>query len=289
MSGKSVKLRFEERKMKSNAETQQRRSRYKFSAWHLIFPCVLCLSVSLWLVTRPHIKVKPEGDILRAANNQALQQSPARATPPSTRVLTPSLSASSARSLSSEKFRARFSARVERREVESVLRTLEKVRRDVARRTAAASLPEKNSAPLDVVIHDTTGDFVAATGQPWWAAAVTHDNLIELQPLEILRSRGVLEQTLRHEYAHTVIENLSGGNAPRWLSEGLAAHVAGEGALLAYKQSKEQLSVEELEKRLAQPASAEEMHELYAAAYREVSALIRTEGEAEVWRRLLQN
>lgn len=241
-------------------------------------------------MTRQQQEVWPDGNILRAADNQARPSSPARATPPGKRVLTPSLpSASSARSLSSEKFRARFSARVERREVESVLRTLEKARRDVRRRTAAASLPPGQSLPLDVVIHDTTGDFVASTGQPWWAAAVTHDNLIELQPLEILRSRGVLDQTLRHEYAHTVIEELSGGNAPRWLAEGLAAHVAGEGALLVREDSKEDLTVEELEKRLAKPASAEEMHELYAAAYREVLELIRTEGEAGVWRRLLQN
>ncbi|MBV9209631.1 MAG: hypothetical protein JOZ52_03325 [Acidobacteria bacterium] len=223
------------------------------------------------------------------SEKQALQIDPARAAPPRTRVLTPApVPASAVRTLSSEKFRARFSPRVERREVESVLRTLEEARHDLMHRTAAASLHPVEQSQLDVVIHDTTGDFVAATGQPWWAAAVTHDNLIELQPLEILRSRGVLNQTLRHEYAHTIIDILSHGRAPRWLSEGLAAHLAGEGQKLALEKVDEQLSVEELEKRLSRPASPEEMRKLYAAAYKEVQTLIRTEGEASVWRRLVQ-
>jgi hypothetical protein len=263
--------------------------KYRFSKWHMIFPCLLCASVSLWLIFRPREVVKPDTNAPPAvAVNQAQQKSdPSRATPQ--RDTIQAIPASAVRTLSSEKFRARFSKRVERREVESVLRTLEAARREVERRTAAASVHTAEAMPLDVVIHDTTGDFVSATGQPWWAAAVTHDNLIELQPLEILRSRGVLDQTLRHEYAHTVIETLSGGRAPRWLAEGLAAHIAGEGALLSQQQGAEQLTVEEIERRLQQPATAEEMRALYAAAYREVSALIRTEGEAEVWRRVMQS
>ncbi len=278
--------------MKLNAEMlKRRRAEYKFSVWHIIFPCVLCASASLWLLFRTH-EVKPGAGAQQAINQTALSTSPARATPPRTRVLAPSPvpKSSSARTLSSAKFRARFSARIERREVESVLNTLEAARRDVARRTTAASVHPVETSSLDIVIHDTTGDFVASTGQPWWAAAVTHDNQIELQPLEILRSRGVLDQTLRHEYAHTVIENLSGGNAPRWLAEGLAAHLSGEGIILSREpEMKTALTVDEIEKGLAQPASAEEMRQLYAAAYREVWALIRAEGEAEVWRRLAQN
>ncbi|HEY0544948.1 MAG TPA: hypothetical protein VGC91_06085 [Pyrinomonadaceae bacterium] len=274
--------------IKLNAETQRRRGFFKSHAWQIALLCLLCVSASLWLILRRH-QAKPNPDGRTASEKQALQIDPARAAPPRTRVLTPAPApASAVRTLSSEKFRARFSPRVERREVESVLRTLEEARHDLEHRTAAASLHPVEQSQLDVVIHDTTGDFVAATGQPWWAAAVTHDNLIELQPLEILRSRGVLNQTLRHEYAHTIIDILSHGRAPRWLAEGLAAHIAGEGQSLAQEKMTEQLSVEELERRLSQPASPEEMRALYAAAYREVQTLIRTEGEASVWRRVVQ-
>jgi hypothetical protein len=273
--------------MRFTAETQKRRFKFRLAAWHIVFPCLLCVSVFLWLLLRPR-EMKQETSARLAAEAQSLSSNPARTTPPRPRVLTPSLPASAVRTLSSEKFRARFSARVERREVESVLHTLEEARRDVARRTSAAAVHPAEPEPLDVVIHDTTGDFVAATGQPWWAAAVTHDNQIELQPLEILRSRGVLDQTLKHEYAHTVIDMLSHGRAPRWLAEGLAAHIAGEGALLAHDEETK-LTIDEIERRLNQPASPEEMRALYAAAYREVWALIRAEGEAEVWRRVSNN
>jgi hypothetical protein len=52
--------------------------------------------------------------------------------------------------------------------------------------------------------------------------------------------------------------------------------------------TRERLSTEELERRLARPGSAAEMRALYAAAYAEVSALVRREGEPAVWRRALR-
>ena len=96
----------------------------------------------------------------------------------------------------------------------------------------------------------------------------------------------MLASTLRHEFVHAAIEALGGGRAPLWLVEGLAAYVAGEGAALARSAPKERMTTEELERRLARPASQAEMRSLYAAAYSEVSALIRREGESAVWRRV---
>jgi stage II sporulation protein D len=189
-------------------------------------------------------------------------------------------------SLSSEHFRASFPAAVERSEVEVVLRTLEVARTDVEQQLAQAAI-RADLPMVDVIVHRTTQDFVAVTGQPWWVAAVTRGRRIELQPLQVLRRRGVLATTLRHEYTHAVIEALSRQQAPRWLGEGLAAHVAGEGGMLARFESKKKLARDELEHKLVRPASAEEMRTLYAAAYREVRALIDAEGEAGVWRRVV--
>jgi len=197
--------------------------------------------------------------------------------------------------LSSANFRANYPARssasVSRREVESALAALEAVRADLRARLAAASLAFPALGVLEVTVYETTGDFTGATGKPAWVAATTTGSRhIETQPLATLRKRGVLVPTLRHEYTHAVINSLSRGGrvvAPLWLAEGLAAHVANEGALLMRFESKRKISLADVEKRLAEPvSSAADMRALYAAAFREVNTLIRAEGEANVWRRV---
>ena len=185
--------------------------------------------------------------------------------------------------LGSEHFRVNYPASAARRDAEETLRVLEAARADIVQRLAAASLQPPALPTLEIFAHETTGDFVGVTGQPAWAAAATQGHSIHLQPLATLRRRGVLATTLRHEYAHAVIDAL--GRAPRWLAEGLAAYAAGEGALLA-RVPPSKLSTAELEQKLAQPASAAEMRALYAAAYRAVVALVRMEGEAKVWQRV---
>ncbi|MDQ1610922.1 MAG: stage sporulation protein [Pyrinomonadaceae bacterium] len=189
--------------------------------------------------------------------------------------------------LSSENFRVSYPARgASRREVEGALAALEAARADVRARLAAASIAAPALGVLEAFVHETTGDFTGATGQPAWVAATTRGRRIELQPLSTLVKRGLLAPTLRHEYAHAVINALSRSRAPLWLSEGLAAHVAGEGRALSRDAAREKWTREELDKRLAAPASRAEMRALYAAAFREVGALIRAEGEAGVWRRV---
>jgi SpoIID/LytB domain protein len=186
--------------------------------------------------------------------------------------------------LSSEHFRLSYPTRVARRDAESFLRALESARADVSRRVERASLaavlPE-----MEVFVYETTGDFVGATGEAAWVAAVTEGRRMRLQPLEALKRRGILSTTPRHELVHAALEALGHGRAPRWLVEGLAAYVAGEGPLLARAGAARRIPIDELERRLAQqPSSAEETRALYAAAYAEVSALIRREGEAAAWR-----
>jgi hypothetical protein len=58
--------------------------------------------------------------------------------------------------------------------------------------------------------------------------------------------------------------------------------------MLARSGSHANWSREEIERRLSNPASAEEMRALYRAAHGEVSDIIRREGEASLWRRVAQ-
>ncbi|MGE0129685.1 MAG: SpoIID/LytB domain-containing protein [Blastocatellales bacterium] len=189
-------------------------------------------------------------------------------------------------SLSSEHFRAIYPANAGARSIENMLRALERAREDLLRRLEAASLRLAERGPFEVVVHAATADFIAATGQSGWAAGATRGRRIELQPLGLLRRRGILGATLRHELTHAVVEALSKGRAPRWIAEGLAVHVAGEAAALPRIENKSRLSREELERRLARTASAAESRKLYAMAYHEVRAIIEAEGEAGLWRRV---
>ena len=188
-------------------------------------------------------------------------------------------------SISNEHFRVTYPAGVERRDADQVLNTLEAARVDFLRRAASASI-SANVPILDIRLNESTGDFTSRTGQPWWAAAATKGNRIELQPLALLKKRGVLFTTLRHELAHVVIDSISSKHAPRWLEEGLAIYLAGEGRLFAHYTRGANLSQDELARRLEHPRTQTEMRELYAQAYLAVAELVRQQGEPSVWKKL---
>ncbi|CAN5816379.1 hypothetical protein BH18ACI4_BH18ACI4_03810 [soil metagenome] len=196
-------------------------------------------------------------------------------------------STTSRKTLSSEHFRLTYPARLSQRDVEYVLKVLESNRVDLVRCASTAGVSFQLPT-LELFINESTGDFVGRTGQPPWVAAATHRNRIELQPYELLRRRGILETTLRHELVHSVIEAIGHGRSPRWLEEGLALHLAGEGPKVARYLRKTDLSLGKLELRLSSPpAPAEEMRADYAAAHREVKKLIDAEGESAVWWRVV--
>jgi len=192
------------------------------------------------------------------------------------------------RTLSSEDFHISYPSTVSQREVERLLSFLQSSRKSLIARVAAAGITAQFPA-LEIFISETTGDFVGRTGQPAWAAAATKGSRIELQPLETLKHRRILETTLRHELVHTLVDIVGRGRAPRWLAEGLALHLAGEGRLVARYQPRQRMSTDEIEKQLGDirfAKSANDMRATYAAAYSEVKRLINSEGEANVWRRV---
>lgn len=187
--------------------------------------------------------------------------------------------------LRSEDFKIDYPASVNQGEIEDLLELLQQSRKSLMGRVAGAGIKRQLPA-LEIFLNETTGDFVARTGQPPWAAAATKGSRIELQPLATLRKRRILETTLRHELVHAVIDAVGGGRVPRWLAEGMAINFAGEGVLVARYGPSLRLSPEEIEQKLVNAKSAGDMRQAYAAAYAEVRRLINNEGEAGVWRRV---
>lgn len=207
--------------------------------------------------------------------SQTLEISESVVTAPSPRLLT----------ISSEHFRVTYPSDIDRREADQVLNTLESARSDFSRRAAAASV-SAYIPTLDIRLNESTGDFTSRTGQPWWAAAATKGNRIELQPYGLLNRRGVLTTTLRHELAHVFIDAVSRNRSARWLEEGFAIYLAGEGRLFSNYVRRGAMATDELERSLEHPRTQADMRALYAQAYLNVNQLVRNEGEASVWKKL---
>ena len=186
--------------------------------------------------------------------------------------------------IASENFSLVYPADVDRRTTSQILNTLEATRNDYLRRASSAS--SVNIPPVGIRLNESTGDFTSRTGQPWWAAAATRGNRIELQPLAILKQRGVLFTTLRHELAHILIDSVSNKRAPRWLEEGFSLYLAGEGQAISRYAMRSRLGENDLEQRLQRPGSQVEMRTLYAEAYLMVAEIIRHQGEPSVWNKL---
>jgi gamma-glutamyl:cysteine ligase YbdK (ATP-grasp superfamily) len=97
-----------------------------------------------------------------------------------------------------------------------------------------------------------------------------------------------VETTLHHELVHVVVDTLGGGKTPRWLAEGIALHVAGEGKLIQQNAEGAVMSSDEIERKIASAKTSAEMKSAYAAAYQAVRNLIPVEGENKLWKRVAQ-
>lgn len=187
---------------------------------------------------------------------------------------------------SSEHFRAHFSSANKQEDVAYVLKILEGARNKMAERLSNASLNIDEVPTCLIFIHDSTGNFTSDVKQSWQVGAVTRGISITMQPVNVLKKRNSLESILRHEFVHIVVNAFRQKSLPRWLNEGTALYYSGEGAQLVKQVKNIKLTTDELEKKLNSQPSSEEMRGLYATAFREVSAIINSEGEAGLWKRI---
>jgi len=101
-------------------------------------------------------------------------------------------------------------------------RDIAKARDDIAK--ALAVTPP---ARVTVRFHATTDDYERATNQPWFTSGAVVAGTLHLLPLAVLRERGVLDRTIRHELVHMMTDDVLASRAA-WVREGAAIYFAGE-------------------------------------------------------------
>jgi stage II sporulation protein D len=79
---------------------------------------------------------------------------------------------------------------------------------------------------VEIRVYPDLDSFRNATGEPGWVAGYTQGRRVHLQPAEMLRSRGVLEGTVRHEMLHVLVESCAAPDLPLWFREGLVGCLA---------------------------------------------------------------
>jgi len=83
---------------------------------------------------------------------------------------------------------------------------------------------------VEMRVYPDVETFRNATGEPGWVAARTEGRRVALQPAALLRSRGALEETVRHELLHVLVESQAAPGLAVWFREGLVEYLEGRGS-----------------------------------------------------------
>jgi stage II sporulation protein D len=126
---------------------------------------------------------------------------------------------------------------------------------------------------ISVRTHASTEEFIRTTGQPGWVSGSSDGRAIELQPLSVLESRGILRSTLHHELLHLVVHRLRARAVPDWYEEGMILHLTGEQVSLP----------QAIPAEASTAAASAKMETSYALARERVADLARRRGEDALW------
>jgi hypothetical protein len=95
-----------------------------------------------------------------------------------------------------------------------------------ARDELAKTLGVPPPAPVTLRFHPTTDDYELATDRAWFTSGALVKGELHLLPLAVLRERGVLDRTIRHELVHLMTDAVF-ERRPQWVREGAAIYFAG--------------------------------------------------------------
>jgi tetratricopeptide (TPR) repeat protein len=179
--------------------------------------------------------------------------------------------------LRSPHFEISFSSGENREAARVVLGSLEEAYFVVGRKLDSY-LPDRTQ----VVLYPEQ-EFHDVTQAPSWTGGV-YDGRIKL-PVRGLHEAGpLLDRTLRHEYAHVVVNHLTHGNVPVWLNEGVAIWAEGDRGDQRLTWARDTIAGRRLFRLgdLRRPfieLPAEQVNVAYAQSYLAVHAIVGEYGE----------
>jgi stage II sporulation protein D len=132
---------------------------------------------------------------------------------------------------------------------------------------------------IRVQVFSTLDNYRNTTGQPGWVAASTRGQTIRLQPLADLRSRSILDSTLRHELYHLLVETRAARNSPLWFREGLTLYLSSTALPDAAPAS---MTIDQVDQILKHGDTRENTQKAYASAQKIVAGLVQQRGKQEV-------
>jgi hypothetical protein len=86
--------------------------------------------------------------------------------------------------------------------------------------------------PLIIHLIAYMEDYQEQTGREWWYYAELRSDTLIFQPVYVLDKRGLASIAIPHEYYQWALGRLTNFTASRWLEEGVASYLSGEGDIL---------------------------------------------------------
>lgn len=95
----------------------------------------------------------------------------------------------------------------------------------IRERASVAQALGVTPARVRIRVHETAEQFERASGRPSFQLGALVGDEIQLAPLWLLRERGMLERTLRHQFVHLMADSIL-PERPAWIREGAAVYFA---------------------------------------------------------------